>query len=109
MLSANYPGSEWYQRAFDLMQKYQPGAVTIAARPPVASAPVPVVPASAPAPQPARLAVSEPVAAPAAKPAKVKSEKKSKAEKKTEPARCGKGGLFHKARCDTTNASPPTA
>ncbi len=33
VLSANYPGSEWYQRAFDLMQKYQPGAVTIAARP----------------------------------------------------------------------------
>jgi outer membrane protein assembly factor BamD len=109
VLSTNYPGSEWYQRSYDLMQKYQPGAVTIAARPPVAAAPVPVAPALAPAPQPARLAVSEPVATPEAKPAKAKSERKAQPEKKTEPARCGKGGLFHKARCDTTNANPPTA
>jgi hypothetical protein len=63
----------------------------------------------APALQPARLAASEPVAAPPAKPAKVKSERKAKPEKKTEPARCGKGGIFHRARCDTTNANPPTA
>jgi outer membrane protein assembly factor BamD len=26
VLGANYPGSEWYQRAFDLMQKHAPGA-----------------------------------------------------------------------------------
>jgi outer membrane protein assembly factor BamD len=108
VLSANYPGSEWYQRSFDLMQKYAPSAVTMAVAVPVPN-PAPVAPALAQAPQPARLAVSEPVAAPAAKPAKEKSERKAKPEKKAEPARCGKGGLFHRARCDTANASPPTA
>ena len=29
VLSANYPGNEWYQRAFDLMQKYAPGTKAI--------------------------------------------------------------------------------
>jgi outer membrane protein assembly factor BamD len=27
VLGANYPGSEWYQKAFDLMQKHAPGTV----------------------------------------------------------------------------------
>ncbi|MCZ8321869.1 MAG: outer membrane protein assembly factor BamD [Novosphingobium sp.] len=27
VLGANYPGSEWYQKAFELMQKYAPGTV----------------------------------------------------------------------------------
>ena len=26
VLGANYPGSEWYQRAYDLMQKNAPAA-----------------------------------------------------------------------------------
>jgi len=103
VLSANYPGSEWYQRSFDLMQKYQPGAVKIAERAPVVAGP-------APAPQSARIAteLAAPVAVPVSKPAKVKKEKKAKPEKQDEPARCGKGGLFHRARCDTAVA-PPTA
>ena len=25
VLGANYPGSEWYQKAFELMQKHAPG------------------------------------------------------------------------------------
>ena len=25
VLGSNYPGSEWYQKAFDLMQKHAPG------------------------------------------------------------------------------------
>lgn len=29
VLGANYPGNEWYQRAFDLMQKYAPGTKAI--------------------------------------------------------------------------------
>ncbi|HEY1125357.1 MAG TPA: outer membrane protein assembly factor BamD [Sphingobium sp.] len=110
VLSVNYPGSEWYQRAFDLMQKYQPGAVTIVERPTAAVAPTPPPIAGS---QPARVGISQPVATsialPQDKPAKVKKEKKAKPEKKAEPARCGKGGLFHRARCEPGAVPPPSA
>ena len=107
VLGANYPGSEWYQRSYDLMEKYAPTTV--------AEARSAAAPAPAPASQPARVALSEPVAAPVAAPtprvAAAKPEKKAKPEKekKAEPARCGKSGLFHRARCDTDAPAPPTA
>jgi outer membrane protein assembly factor BamD len=45
VLGANYPGSKWYQRAYDLVQRHPVRAVTPAA------APAPAQPAPAPAPK----------------------------------------------------------
>lgn len=47
VLGANYPGSKWYQRAYDLVQRHPANAVTPAAAP----APTPAAPAPAAAPK----------------------------------------------------------
>jgi outer membrane protein assembly factor BamD len=113
VLDANYPGSEWYQRAYGLIQKYAPTALADArpARPapPVVSPPTPAPIAaspSAPAPVVASPVATRPAIASDEKPAR---KAKPAKEAKPAPAKCGKGGLFHRARCDTAAPAPPSA
>jgi outer membrane protein assembly factor BamD len=47
VLGANYPGSKWYQRAYDLVQRHPAQAVTPAAVPAAAPAPPPAAPKTA--------------------------------------------------------------
>jgi outer membrane protein assembly factor BamD len=102
VLGTNYPGSIWYERAFALMREHGPAdAIQANAAPVAAPAPAPVAAQIRPAAIVA--AAPEQTVAPA-KPAK---KAKAKAER-DETRKCGKGGLFHRRRCDTVEA-PPTA
>jgi outer membrane protein assembly factor BamD len=104
VLGANYPDSVWFERAYELMREHAPELVSRQAAAPAigpASAPVPIA-------RPTALVSTapEPVVAPAAKP-----EKKAKAEKAAKPARqesCGRGGIFHRRKCEPAE-TPPTA
>jgi outer membrane protein assembly factor BamD len=49
VLSANYPNTEWYERAYNLIQRHAPNATPDT---PLGSAPTPPPAAAAPAPQP---------------------------------------------------------